>query len=79
MFEGWSVIWAMPSILENSGEVGGKVFFGLAQIIAIASMAGSRLHAERETSRAVAKTEPGRRSGFSGSESGNRCRTTYIL
>lgn len=46
-FYGFSCLWVLPSVLEDTGEVGGKVLFAVAQGIAMAAMAVSRVLAEK--------------------------------
>lgn len=43
---GFSTLWVVPSVAEDAGDVGGKVFFLITQGLAIASMAASRRLAE---------------------------------
>eukprot|EP00434_Breviolum_minutum_P034154 symbB.v1.2.030219.t1/scaffold3380.1/size79486/5 len=38
---GFSTLWVIPSVAEDAGDVGGKVFFLITQGLAIASMAAS--------------------------------------
>mmetsp|Transcript_110757 Transcript_110757/g.286301 ORF Transcript_110757/g.286301 Transcript_110757/m.286301 type:complete len:283 (-) Transcript_110757:265-1113(-) len=44
---GFSIMWALPSVLEDAGEVGGKVLFALTQATAMITMASSRVYADR--------------------------------
>eukprot|EP00435_Cladocopium_sp_Y103_P073007 s159_g42.t1 len=43
---GFSTLWVVPSVAEDAGDVGGKVFFLITQGLAIASMGASRRLAE---------------------------------
>eukprot|EP00418_Pyrodinium_bahamense_P031515 CAMPEP_0179143914 /NCGR_PEP_ID=MMETSP0796-20121207/69265_1 /TAXON_ID=73915 /ORGANISM="Pyrodinium bahamense, Strain pbaha01" /LENGTH=358 /DNA_ID=CAMNT_0020844019 /DNA_START=14 /DNA_END=1091 /DNA_ORIENTATION=+ len=64
---GLSCLWALPSIVEESSEVGAKVLFGLLQGISMAAMAASRRLAEEEEARGGhAVGEPARVVGATG-------------
>mmetsp|Transcript_118407 Transcript_118407/g.331583 ORF Transcript_118407/g.331583 Transcript_118407/m.331583 type:complete len:314 (+) Transcript_118407:166-1107(+) len=47
VFYGFSTLWVLPTVLEDQGEVGGKVLFSLTQGLAMALMFGSREMADR--------------------------------
>lgn len=55
---GFSCLWALPSVVEDPAEVGGKVLLGLAQGIAISAMAASRRMAEQGEVRGPPVGEP---------------------
>lgn len=40
-------LWTLPAVVEDSGELGGKVMFGLSHLLAIGAMWGSRAIAEK--------------------------------
>eukprot|EP00929_Paragymnodinium_shiwhaense_P090459 TRINITY_DN50651_c0_g1_i2.p1 TRINITY_DN50651_c0_g1~~TRINITY_DN50651_c0_g1_i2.p1 ORF type:complete len:178 (-),score=55.53 TRINITY_DN50651_c0_g1_i2:664-1197(-) len=42
VFYGFACLWVLSTVLESAEEVGGKVLFGLLQILAMASMLLSR-------------------------------------
>jgi len=50
---GFSILWALPSVLEDTSEVGGKVLFTLSQAIAMSTMWGSRFYADKASPSAL--------------------------
>eukprot|EP00747_Dinoflagellata_sp_TGD_P029744 gnl/TRDRNA2_/TRDRNA2_134141_c0_seq1.p1 gnl/TRDRNA2_/TRDRNA2_134141_c0~~gnl/TRDRNA2_/TRDRNA2_134141_c0_seq1.p1 ORF type:complete len:149 (-),score=35.01 gnl/TRDRNA2_/TRDRNA2_134141_c0_seq1:84-530(-) len=53
---GFGMLWVLPSALEDSGEVGGKVLFGILQCVAMACMLFSRKAWEKNQAREMAAT-----------------------